>query len=117
MSFFVGNNETVADRLMNPDLLMAMQPDYYGPRFDAIKDIRDADDGSLHRGQDFRRVASFVNVPIFEAIRTLLDPEFMKDKKKFYAFLDRNRQYLTYDRRRSARPLEGQVTYVDGKAV
>jgi hypothetical protein len=81
---------------MDPNLLMAVAPDYYGPRFDAIKELRDADDGSLHSGSEFRRVASFVNVPLANAITTVLDPEWMKDKKKFYSWLRRNQAYCTY---------------------
>jgi hypothetical protein len=44
-------------------------------------------------------VASLVNVPLGNAIATVLDPEWMKDKKKFYGWLDRNRAYCTYQRR------------------
>jgi hypothetical protein len=97
--FFIGSDKVVADEWMDPNLLMAVAPDYYGPRFDAIKELRDADDGSLHSGSEFRRVASFVNVPLANAITTVLDPEWMKDKKKFYAWLDRNRAYCTYQRK------------------
>lgn len=98
MSFFIQKNEMLADELMNPDLLMAVQPDYYRPRFEAIKELRDMDDGSLHKGNEFRRVASLVNVPLAGALSTVLDPEWIKDSKKFYAWLDRNRQYCTYQR-------------------
>lgn len=94
--FFIGSNETIADELMKPELLMAVAPNYYGPRFDAIKELRDADDGTLHKGSDWRRVASFVNVPLANAISTVLDPEWMKDKRKFYDWLRRNQQYCTY---------------------
>ena len=105
MSFFIGRNELqgnntgVMDLVMNPEALMRAAPDYYGPRFDAIHDLRKADDGTGYKGQEFRRVASFVNVPMFNQAMKLFDPDFMKDKKKFYAFLDRNREYCTYDRR------------------
>jgi len=95
-SFFIAKNESIADVLMDPDLLMAVAPEYYGPRFDAIKELRDEDDGTLHKGMGFRRVASFVNVPLANAISTVLDPEFMKDKRKFYAWLRRNKEYCTY---------------------
>lgn len=98
MSFFISKQEGLADEIMNPDLLMAVQPDYYGPRFEAIKELRDQDDGTLHKGNEFRRVASLVNVPLANALSTILDPEWIKDKSKFYAWLDRNRQYCTYQR-------------------
>ena len=100
MNIFIGKNtEDVMDTAMDPDMLMKVAPEYYGPRFDAIADLRKADDGSGHKGQEFRRVASFVNVPMSQVVNRLFDPDFMKDKRKFYAFLDRNLQYCTYDRR------------------
>jgi len=116
-SFFISKPETAVDEVLNPDMLLKAAPEYYGPRFDAIADLRAQDDGSLHRGQGFRRVASLVNVPLFAAVRTVLDHEFMQDRKKFYAWLRRNRRYCTYDiRSHTVRP-KGTITYVDGKAV
>jgi len=97
--FIAKNNNSPADTLLDSDLLMAVAPDYYGPRFDAIRELRDEDDGSLHKGSSFRRVASLVNVPLANAISTILDPGWMRDKKKFYAWLDRNREYCTYQRK------------------
>jgi len=99
MSFFIAKNEGPMDTVFDPAELMAKRPEYYGPRFDAIADMRKLDDGTLHKGSEFRRVASFVNVPLFGMTTKLFDPDFMKDKKKFYAFLDRHREYCTYDRR------------------
>ena len=100
MSFFIAKNETMMDAAFgNPDDFMDNHPDVYGPRFDAIAELRKLDDGTLHKGQEFRRVASFVNIPMFNAVTKLFDPDFMKDKKKFYAFLDRHKEYCTYDRR------------------
>jgi len=117
MAFFIGKNETAADIMMDPKLLMASNPEYYGPRFEGIADLRKLDDGTLHRGNEFRRVASFVNIPLFAAMNTLLDPDWMKDKRKFYGFLDRNPEYCTYDRRKNRRILDNQVTFVDGKEI
>lgn len=102
-TFFVAKNETVVDRLMDSDMLMKIAPDYYRPRFEAIAELRQQDDGSLHKGNGFRRVASFVNIPLSNAAG-LLDPQWMKDKRRFYAWLDRgeNKRYCTYDRRGKA---------------
>lgn len=112
--FYIEKNESVADALMNPDNLMAAQPEYYGPRFQAIADLRSQDDGTLHRGNEFRRVASFVNVPMFQAVQ-LMNPEFINNKKKFYQWLrTKGKRYMTYDARGGSRP---SVTVVDGKAV
>ena len=102
MAFFVAKNETELDAVMAPEVLMKSAPDYYAPRFEAIKDLRQTDDGSLHKGNEFRRVASFVNVPLFMAAK-LADPDFLKNKRALYAFMDRNPQYLTYDRRNRGR--------------
>lgn len=115
MSFFVSKNLTLADEIMRPDQLMRSNPEYYGPRFEAIRDLRQQDDGTLYKGAGFRHVASFVNVPLFQAMK-VLSPEFLKDKKNLYAFIDRNPAYCAYQRRRGSRPIEGQVTYVDGVA-
>lgn len=97
-SYFVGSNEDMVDHLMSPDTLMKAAPEYYRDRFEAIKDVRDADDGTGYKGQEFRRVASFVNVPLFLASK-LADPEFLKDKRKFYRFIDKYPQYVSYQRR------------------
>jgi len=100
MSFFIGKNETMMDAAFGDvDDFMDKHPTIYGPRFEAIAELRKADDGTMHKGQEFRRVASFVNIPMFGAVTRLFEPDFMKDKNKFYAFLDRNKQYCTYDRR------------------
>jgi hypothetical protein len=96
--FFISKNEGWADELLNPDLLRAVAPDYYNPKFEAIAEVRAIDDGTISKGAAFRRVASLVNVPLANAISTVLDHEWMKDKKKFYAWLDRNREYCTYQR-------------------
>src|SRR3990172_1929759 len=111
MSFFISKNTSLAEDVMSAETLMKSNPDYYGPRIEAIKKLRDADDGTLHRNSEFRRVASLVNVPMFMAAK-LLDPEWMQDKKKFYAWLARNPQYKTYDSRGGSRP---SSTVVDGK--
>ena len=118
MNFFVAKNSSLADSLLDSDTLMKAAPDYYGPRFDAIKELRDQDDGSLHRGSEFRRVASLVNVPLAN-IAGILDPEWMKNRKNFYAWLDRgeNKRYCTYDRRKAGKKRSDMVTFVDGKEV
>ena len=64
MSFYIAKNDVApADMLMSPKTLMRANPEYYAPRFEAVKELRDLDDGSLHKGGEFRRVASLVNVP------------------------------------------------------
>jgi hypothetical protein len=111
--FFIVKNESIADQLFDAGTLMKADADYYRPRFDAIKELREKDDGTLHRGNEFRRIASLVNVPMFQAVK-LLDPEWMSNKKNFYAWLKRHPEYKTYDTRGGSRP---SVTVVDGKVM
>jgi hypothetical protein len=115
-SFFISKPDGLFDQLLDVDTLVKADPEYYGPRLDGIADLRAVDDGSLHRGNEFRRVASFVNVPLFNAM-CLFDPEFMADKKRFYSFLRRNRQYATYQIR--SQPLGNPLmhTFSDGKPL
>jgi len=117
MSFFVGRNLALADELLDSDMLMKADPDLYGPRFDAIKELRDQDDGTGYKGHEFRRVASLVNVPLAN-IAGILEPEWMKNKRAFYAWLDRgeNRRYVTYDRRKGKKRSD-MVTFQDGREV
>lgn len=102
MSFYVAKNSEEFDAVMSPETLVKAAPDYYGPRLDAIKDLRDADDGTGYKGQEFRKVASFVNVPLLLAVK-MSDPTFLRDKKRFYSFIDKHREYCTYDRRNRGR--------------
>lgn len=115
-SFFIAKNESVADEALNAEAFMKVAPDYYRPRFQAIADLRAMDDGTLHKGNGFRRVASFVNLPMFKAAQ-LLDPEFMQDKRKFYDFLRRNREYATYDIKSHTLAPRYTSTVVDGKVI
>lgn len=112
MKYFVERN-TAIDQLTNVDTLMKSAPDYYGPRFQAIADLRAIDDGTLHRGNEFRRVASLVNVPML-TVAKLLDPAFLSDKRRFYGWLKRNPSYQTYDKRGGSRPT---VTFSGGTQV
>jgi hypothetical protein len=100
--YFTGKNEQVFDKLMDPETLLKSAPDYYAPRFESIKEMREEDDGTGHRGQEFRRVASFVNVPLFLAAK-LTNPDFLKDKKQFYRFIDKYPEYVSYQRRNGGR--------------
>ena len=102
MSFYVAKNDTEFDSLMSAETLMKSSPDYYAPRFEALKDLRAADDGTIHKGNEFRRVASFTNVPLFMA-QKLADPTFLLEKKQLYAFIDRHPEFCTYQRRNRGR--------------
>jgi hypothetical protein len=102
MAFYVAKNEDPLDFILSPETMLKSNADYYAPRFEAIKEMREKDDGTGYAGQEFRRVASFVNVPMFLAAK-LEDPAFLKDKKRFYAFIDKHPQYVAYQRRNGGR--------------
>jgi hypothetical protein len=119
VEFFTDSNDALSSASKgyliastNPELLMKVAPEYYGPRFDALAEERKLDDGTLFRGQEFRKVASFTNVPLFEALR--IREGLLKGKKEFYRFLEKYPQYRTYDKRGGSRP---SVTFVDGQGV
>ena len=101
MDFFVQPSQAVMEKVVDPSGLVARNPEV-GDRFDAIKELRSMDDGSLHRGNDFRRVASLMG-PIEEMLRAI-DPEFLRDKRKFYRWLDAHPENCTYDRRKNRDP-------------
>jgi len=115
--YFVAPNNVSLESVTDSNLLMAVAPEVYGPRFQAVAEERAQDDGTLYRGQPFRKVASLVNVPLFSALATVLDPDFMKSKRRFYKWLDDgdNWRYCTYDRRKQTLP--NQLTFQDGKPI
>lgn len=116
MSFYIGKNETEADTWLDPKPLLKAAPEVYKDRFEAIAELRKMDDGSLHQGNQFRRVASFVNIPLWQGM-DLFDPDFLKDKRKFYEFLRRNREYATYDITSHTKRPRYTSTVVDGKVI
>jgi len=131
VQFFIGNNDapqefsmtdfmleaservegaSMGTRLeaIDPEVLMKANPDYYGPRLAALAEERHNDDGSM-KGREFRKVASFTNVPLFEALR--IRDGLLRGKKEFYAVLKKYPQCRSYDRRGKDHPTE---TFVNG---
>ena len=118
MNFFVDSNEMLQNASMgdlaaasDPELLMRVAPEYYGPRMDALAEERKNDDGNM-KGAGFRKVASFTNVPLFEAMR--VREGLLRGKKEFYRFLEKYPQYRCYERKGGSRPTH---TYVNGECV
>ena len=109
MSFFVEKIEKGVD-LVATD--MAADPQY-ADRYAAIKELRGLDDGTLYKGSEWRRVASLQG-PLLD-LAQVLDPEFLQNKKRFYAFLDAHRESCTYDRRKQSLPQ--MLMLQDGKVV
>ena len=112
MEIFVGPNLRVLDALTDAETLVKSAPEM-ADRFEALKELRGQDDGSLYRGSAFRRVAS-LSGPLLD-FAEILEPGFL-DKKFFYAWLDRHQEYCTYDRR-PRRKRSDLVTFQDGKEV
>lgn len=112
MEYFVQKN-SLLDLLSDSDVLRKSAPGYYESRLQAIADLRALDDGTLHRGNEFRRVASLVNVPMMEALK-IIEPEFLTDKRKFYGWLARHPEYRTYQKSGGSRPT---VTFTNGDQI
>jgi len=84
----------------------------YQQHFDLIKDERPFQDLQWDgKGSDWRKVAD-LTLPADMALR-VMSPELLRDKKKFYAWLQANPQYRSYTKP-TLRPM---ATYVDGRAV
>lgn len=94
-NFFVGSNSEL-NRISDADTLVKSAP-RLAERFEAIAELKALDDGNIYKGQHFKRVASIV-APLME-VAEILDPDFLKNKRKFYKWLDDNSAYCTYDRR------------------
>lgn len=117
MSFFVAPNEDFLDLATEDMRKDPAQQDAY----QAIAELRDADRQGLTispaeaaRANGFFRVASVQGS--LNTLAKLLDPDFMKDPKRFYKWLDKHKQHATYDRRQEKLSSK-QMTFVDGKAV
>jgi hypothetical protein len=95
---------------IDPDVLMKANPEYR-ESMQEMSEQRKLDDGSM-KGCEFRKVASFTNVPLFEALR--IQEGLLRGKKEFYQLLKKYPQYRAYDRRGKDHPTE---TYVNGVPV
>lgn len=96
---------------------MATRPEF-ADRYEAIKELRELDRQGLQtsvnqasKASGFFRVASLQG-PI-EALAKVLDPEWLKDKNRFYRWLKQNPQHCTYERKRDT----PRATFVDGKEI
>lgn len=88
------------DEVSKPEKWIDRDP-AYADRFSALAELRDCDrytGGTLTGKNGWKRVASIVG-PVLDVGRVLHD-DFLHNKKRFYAWLDRNPHFCTYDRRR-----------------
>lgn len=93
----VQNPERAIDMITNVDTVLRSGP-HYAEMFSRLHEERKIDTGFK---EGFKKVAE-LTVP-HELAARILEPDFLKDKRKFYGWLDRNPQYCAYDRRKSAR--------------
>lgn len=85
------------DMITNADMVVKAGP-HYAQMFDRLKEERAIDTGFTG---EWKKVAE-LQVPHETAAR-ILEPDFLKNKRKFYAWLSRNPQYCAYDRRKAKR--------------
>src|SRR5262245_49031959 len=103
--------------MTNAEDLVARHPEY-AERFDAIKEgipRQEAIKETYGKNPPFKSVASLC-LPVDRAY-WLVNGSITSDKKKFYAWLDQNRQYCTYDRTKALAETNRPHTYVNGKAI
>jgi hypothetical protein len=106
VSFYVESptsKDQVLDAIMNADNVVERYP-HMRDRFDAVAELRDLDrylnpGGGLDRANrkfpDFFKVAS-ISGPYLKVLECF-KPEILKDKRAFYSWLRKNREYCTYE--------------------
>ena len=94
----VQNPWRAIDSITNVDTVLRSGP-HYADMFSRLHEERRLSDDRCPG--EWKKVAE-LQVPHESAAR-ILEPDFLKDKRKFYAWLDRNPQYCAYDRRNHKR--------------
>lgn len=90
------------DAVTNADAWVRRNPQYAG-FYESNQELRNIhqEQGTRIKTPEWKHIASLQS-PVLD-VNMLLQQDFMRDKKKFYSWLDRNPQYCTYDRRRGRR--------------
>ena len=91
----VQNPWRAIDAITNVDTVLRSGPQY-AEMFTRLAEERKISDDRCPG--EWKKVAE-LQVPHEMAAR-ILEPDFLKDKRKFYAWLDRNPRYCAYDRRK-----------------
>jgi len=102
MQYFTGKS-TDLDAITDADKVVAHAP-HMADRFDALAELRNAYDtlgtitnhGKIMAGDQYKRVAS-IPAPLLAAA-ICLEPDLLIDKRKFYGWLDRHKEYCVYPR-------------------
>jgi hypothetical protein len=103
MPFFVEKlEEKLVDAISAPEGWIQRNP-AYAERFDAIAEMRNQhqEQGTRIKTPDWKHVASIIG-PLSD-VQRFMNPYYLKDKRAFYGWLDRNPEYCVYDRRRGRR--------------
>ena len=95
--------EKFMDEISKPDVWIARDPSYAG-MFDDLAYTRNQhqEAGTTIKTPDWKLVAK-VQCSLEGALSMVKDSGFIKDKRAFYGWLDRNPQYCAYDRRKGRR--------------
>lgn len=115
MQFFTEEAKGI-NLITKADSFLERHPEFR-PRFDAVADLRKVtpiEQSVGRKSSEFMHVASICG-PIEFAMKAM-DPELLRDKRKFYAWLDANKEYCTYDRRKQHKRSD-MATFVNGKEV
>jgi len=101
MGFFVEPNQTVLKKVSDPEAWLKRDPTIQDT-MRHLAELRAMNGPGIGAGDSWKKVAS-VRGPVLD-VACCLDEDFLKDKKKFYAWLDseEGRRWCTYDRRRGA---------------
>ena len=104
MAYFVEKMEhQLADAISRPEGWVERDPGYRAMYEDNSRMRNQHEEQGitrLHR-PDWKWVARIQST--LEDANRFIQPQFLRDKREFYGWLDRNPQYCTYDRRRGRR--------------
>lgn len=103
MSFYVQRTTGLIDEISDAETVADRVP-RYAERFEALLEVRRANDGMFeysswgrrHVAQGHRRVASIPEAVMSRIME--IEPDFLISKAKFYAWLDKHPEYQTIRR-------------------
>jgi hypothetical protein len=104
MSYIVEKmEEQFMDAISKPESWIARDPSYAGLYEDlACTRNQHQEQGTTIHTPEWKLVAK-IQTSLEGALNIVKDSGFIKDKKQFYDWLDRNPQYCAYDRRKGRR--------------
>lgn len=103
MSFFVDSGEKFVDKLTDIENFRHAAPQYWEPRLQAMKELRQAQDAlstftgygmSAGPRHEWRQVASIPHTVLQAAL--VIEPDLLLNKTKFYKWLRKHKEYSAY---------------------